>query len=143
MAKTIESKMDNASEKSSAKEDNKSVKSKESTKAKESTKSTISSKKSEVPEEKKRLRKITTEMNEDIVQAIKDKCEQFKMNEDASKIAEELYKMLEQNYPKGWCVFVGSHFYGLCVHEEKFCMEFEIDDYRVGIFKTYVPNGSK
>ncbi|KAM0675267.1 hypothetical protein GVAV_001092 [Gurleya vavrai] len=80
-------------------------------------------------------------MDENITKLIEDKCETFKINEEASKIAEELYTMLEKNFPKGWCVFVGSHFYGLCVHEEKFCMEFEIDDFRVGIFKTYVPSG--
>lgn len=93
--------------------------------------------------EPKRIKLLNTQMNENIIKCIEEECKGIKENEDASKIAEKLYKMLEKKFPKGWCVFAGSHFYGLCVHEENHCLEFEIDDCRVGVFKTYLPIDKK
>lgn len=92
--------------------------------------------KSEGPQ---RMKNISTKMDQKIVDSIKKLCNEFKDGEDASKIAEALYKMLEKDHPKGWCVFAGAHFYGLCTHKDNMCIEFEIDDFRVGCFQTYVP----
>lgn len=99
------------------------------------------SKSTDKKSESKRIKLLNTQMSENIIKCIEEECEKISKDEEASKIADKIYKMLEKKFPKGWCVFAGKHFFGLCVHESNHCLEFEIDDIRVCVFKTYLPNG--
>lgn len=144
-----------ADEKNPEKSEVGSTKSKSSNKSKESDKSKGSdkskdskkskeSKKSEKKddEQKSRLKKISVDIPDEVMQSIDEECKNMKENESASKIAEKLHTMLEKKYKKGWCVFVGRDYFGLVMHEVNTCLVFEIDDQRVSIFKCYVPEGA-
>lgn len=126
-------KMDNTSEKAPSEKSNKEPEKKNE----EDKKSVESGKKKE--EKKERIKNFTSEAEENIIKCVKETCEKIKEGEQANKIGEIFQKALEKNFPTGWNVIVGSHFFALCVHEEKMCIQFEIDEFRVAIYKSYVP----
>ncbi|KAF7701653.1 hypothetical protein CDIK_0637 [Cucumispora dikerogammari] len=56
-----------------------------------------------------------------------------------SQLAKGLNGYLCEKYGKGWNVFIGSNYYGLCSYEEKNYLEFEAVGFRVIIFKVFCP----
>lgn len=46
---------------------------------------------------------------------------------------------LTDNYEKGWSIFIGSNYYGLCSYEEDCYLEFEAVGFRIILFKTFCP----
>lgn len=95
------------------------------------------------PAKEKRIDALKGSMKPNIMEFIEEECDKIKKGEDVNNIVDRLQKALEAKFPKGWCVYAGSHFFGRIVYEEDHCVEFDIDGYRINVFKTYVPVDKK
>ncbi|KAG0440497.1 hypothetical protein DMUE_1704 [Dictyocoela muelleri] len=91
-------------------------------------------------EDIERIQIVRNLLPENITEYIKKQVLKTDIKESKTKLAQRLINKLEKNFGAGWNIFLGKHFFGLCTYEDKFCIEFVLDDvYRVILFKSFLP----
>ncbi|KAF7682548.1 hypothetical protein TCON_2227 [Astathelohania contejeani] len=82
---------------------------------------------------------LKNECSSNITEVVEGIVKKFDPTTKIRAMADALKRGLEKNFPKGWNVFVGGHFVGVCTYEEGYCIELTVGDYIIVAFKSYIP----
>lgn len=82
--------------------------------------------------------KEETETNENICNILIEAIKSYTDNKYSSKFPKYIRSKMEAEFGKGWNVFVGEHFCGVCLFEDDTLVQVKIGSLIVLIFKTFL-----